>query len=69
MEQWITLDREYLLEEKGLNLMIRTGNEQKILKRTKNLYDEWEVVLFEKKMFINDEIHKESLENFVMLRL
>ncbi|XP_011502374.1 PREDICTED: tubulin-specific chaperone A-like [Ceratosolen solmsi marchali] len=65
MEQWTTLDREYFLEEKGLNLMIRTGNEEKVLKRTKNLYQDWEVVLFKEKIYINYEIQNFNVMGYI----
>jgi len=45
-EQWITLDREYSVEEQELKLMLKTDNEKRIEKQTKNLFDDWENVLF-----------------------
>jgi len=45
-EQWTTLDREYSVEEQELKLMLKTDNEKRIEKQTKNLFDDWENVLF-----------------------
>lgn len=63
LQQWTTLDREYSLEEKGLNLMIKTDNEQKISNHTRNVFDDWEKVMFKNKI----RAHQDS-KNFLELR-
>ncbi|XP_066591627.1 programmed cell death protein 7-like [Prorops nasuta] len=51
-EQWSALDREYSIEEQGLKLMLKTDNEEKIEKQKKNTFDEWEYVLFGRKLIL-----------------
>ncbi|XP_017877035.1 programmed cell death protein 7 [Ceratina calcarata] len=64
-EQWSKLDREYSIEEQGLKLMLKTDNEERIEKQTRSLFDDWEKVLFGKK--ISDQCNMD-LTNFVAIR-
>ncbi|KZC05394.1 PREDICTED: programmed cell death protein 7-like [Dufourea novaeangliae] len=66
-EQWSTLDREYSIEEQGLKLMLKTDNEERIEKQKKNLFDEWENVLFGKKILMCDQ-YDTDLTNFITTR-
>nr|XP_031838264.1 uncharacterized protein LOC116429442 [Nomia melanderi] len=66
-ELWSALDREYSIEEQGLKLMLKTDNEERIEKQKKNLFDEWENVLFGKKILTNDQ-YDTDLSNFINIR-
>ncbi|XP_076276853.1 programmed cell death protein 7-like [Lasioglossum baleicum] len=66
-EQWSAFDREYSIEEQGLKLMLKTDNEERIEKQKKNVFDEWENVLFGKKMLMNDQ-YDTDLANFISMR-
>lgn len=65
-EQWSMLDREYSTEEQGLKLMLKNDNEKKIEKQKKNLFDEWEKVLFGRKIIFDQ--YNSDLSNFVSIR-
>ncbi|KOC69774.1 Programmed cell death protein 7 [Habropoda laboriosa] len=65
-EQWTKLDREYSIEEQGLKLMLKTDNEKRIEKQKKNLFDEWEKVLFGRK--ITSDQYNTDLTNFITIR-
>ena len=67
IEQWSTLDREYSIEEQGLKLMLKTDNEERIEKQKKSLFDEWENVLFGKRILISDQ-YNTDIANFITIR-
>lgn len=60
------LDREYSTEEQGLKLMLKNDNEKRIEKQKKNLFDEWEKVLFGKNITFDQ--YNSDLTNFVSIR-
>ncbi|XP_014600662.1 PREDICTED: uncharacterized protein LOC106785041 [Polistes canadensis] len=64
-ETWSTLDREYCIEEQGLKLMLKTDNEKLIEKQKRNVFDEWQNVLFGKKLL--DQIQTDIV-NLVIVR-
>nr|XP_034176635.1 programmed cell death protein 7 [Osmia lignaria] len=64
--QWSALDREYSIEEQGLKLMLKTDNENRIEKQKKNVFDEWEKVLFGRK--ITSDQYNTDLPNFIAVR-
>lgn len=64
--QWSTLDHEYSIEEQGLKLMLKTDNENRIEKQKKNLFDEWEKVLFGRKM--TSDQYNTDLTSFIAVR-
>ncbi|XP_003707212.1 uncharacterized protein LOC100882716 [Megachile rotundata] len=64
--QWSTLDHEYSIEEQGLKLMLKTDNENRIEKQKKNVFDEWEKVLFGKKM--TSDQYSTDLTGFIAVR-
>lgn len=64
-EQWTTLDREYAVEEQELKLMLKTDNEKRIEKQTKNLFDDWENVLFGTNILAAEQSYKDG---FIMIR-
>lgn len=66
-EQWSTLDREYSIEEQGLKLMLKTDNEKRIEKQKKCLFDEWENILFGRKILMSDPLQLD-LNSFVTVR-
>lgn len=66
-EQWLVFDREYSLEEQGLKLMLKTDNEEIIEKQKKNIFDEWENVLFGRRI-LNADHAKPDLHTFVVTR-
>lgn len=66
-EQWLTLDREYSIEEQGLKLMLKTDNERRIEKQRKCPFDDWENVLFGRKILPSDPLHLD-LNTFVAIR-
>ncbi|XP_053981885.1 programmed cell death protein 7 [Hylaeus volcanicus] len=66
-EQWSTLDREYSIEEQGLKLMLKTDNEKRIEKQKKSLFDDWENVLFGKKISMSDQ-YNVDLTSFITIR-
>lgn len=67
VEQWSALDREYSLEEQGLNLMIKTDNEKKEEKEKIHAFYNWEEVLFGQRIH-RDAFLRKSLLNFVAIR-
>lgn len=67
IEQWTTLDREYAIEEQELKLMLKTDNEKRIEKQTKNLFDDWENVLFGTNILAAEQSYK-NIDSFVMIR-
>ena len=67
IEQWSTLDREYSIEEQGLKLMLKTDNEERIEKQKRSLFDEWENVLFGKRLVMADQ-YNTDLANFITIR-
>lgn len=67
IEQWSTLDREYSIEEQGLKLMLKTDNEERIEKQKRSLFDEWENVLFGKRLVMADQ-YNTDLANFTTIR-
>ncbi|KAI4478610.1 hypothetical protein M0802_014502 [Mischocyttarus mexicanus] len=66
-ETWSTLDREYCTEEQGLKLMLKTDNEKMIEKQKRNVFDEWENVLFGRKLLTLDQSQMDIV-NFVKIR-
>ncbi|KAK2588455.1 hypothetical protein KPH14_004444 [Odynerus spinipes] len=66
-EQWSSLDREYSIEEQGLKLMLKTDNEKRIEKQKKNIFDEWQNVLFGKKVLTLDQ-SQPDIANLVSIR-
>lgn len=66
-EQWTTLDREYAVEEQELKLMLKTDNEERIEKQTKNLFSDWENVLFGINISTAEQSHKD-LDSFILIR-
>lgn len=66
-EQWSALDREYSIEEQGLKLMLKTDNEQRIEKQKKNVFDEWQNVLFGRKVLTSDQ-PPPDIPNLVLTR-
>ncbi|KAG5345284.1 PDCD7 protein, partial [Acromyrmex charruanus] len=67
IEQWTILDREYAIEEQELKLMLKTDNEKRIEKQTKNLFDDWENVLFGTSILAAEQSYK-NIDSFVMIR-
>ncbi|XP_076766988.1 programmed cell death protein 7-like [Xylocopa sonorina] len=65
-EQWSMFDREYSIEEQGLKLMLKTDNEERIEKQKKNLFDDWEKVLFGRK--VTSDQYNTDLANFITIR-
>lgn len=63
-QNWTALDKMYMIEEKGLKLMIK-DDEKKFSSSKKNTFDDWEVVLFGKKVVNN--VGQSSI-NFPLLR-
>lgn len=66
-EQWNTLDREYAVEEQELNLMLKTDNEKRIEKETKNLFADWESALFGINILAAEQSNKD-LNSFILIR-
>ncbi|XP_047364334.1 dynein regulatory complex protein 9 [Vespa velutina] len=66
-EQWSGLDREYSIEEQGLKLMLKTDNEKLIEKQKRNVLDEWQNVLFGRKILMPDQVQTD-IANLVMIR-
>lgn len=66
-EQWSALDREYSIEEQGLKLMLKTDNEKLIEKQKSNVFDEWQNVLFGRKIIMPDQVQMD-IANLVMIR-
>lgn len=66
-EQWTTLDREYAIEEQELKLTLKTDNEKRIEKQTKNLFDDWENVLFGTNILAAEQSYKD-VDSFIMIR-
>ncbi|CAL1689583.1 unnamed protein product [Lasius platythorax] len=66
-EQWTTLDCEYAVEEQELKLMLKTDNEKRIEKQTKNLFADWENVLFGINILTAEQSHKD-LDSFILIR-
>ncbi|XP_015602956.1 uncharacterized protein LOC107271449 isoform X1 [Cephus cinctus] len=62
VEQWAALDREYSIEEQGLKLMLKTDNEEKIEKQKRNTFDDWERVLFGRKLPSIDSFQRDPSE-------
>ncbi|KYM93434.1 Programmed cell death protein 7 [Cyphomyrmex costatus] len=67
IEQWTTLDREYAIEEQELKLMLKTDNEKRIEKQTKNLFDDWENVLFGTSILAAKQSYKD-IDSFISIR-
>lgn len=67
IEQWTTLDREYTIEEQELKLMLKTDNEKRIEKQTKNLFDDWENVLFGTSILAAEQSYKD-IDSFITIR-
>lgn len=61
------MDREYSIEEQGLKLMLKTDNEEKIEKQKRNIFDDWENVLFGKKLPSVDNFQRD-VDRFVAMR-
>lgn len=66
IHQWKTLSREYGFEEKGLKLMMETDNVDNALKRTKNVFSDWEINLFKNKISETCQLKENNF--FLMLR-
>jgi len=67
-QQWRTLDREYLLEEKGLKLMIKTDTDCNKQKYRTNVFNNWETVLFGSKI-ASDSAANQDIHSFLGLRM
>ncbi|XP_077254367.1 uncharacterized protein LOC143893173 [Temnothorax americanus] len=67
MERWTTLDREYAIEERELKLMLKTDNEKRIEKQTKNIFEDWENVLFGTSILAAEQSYK-NVDGFIMIR-
>lgn len=65
-EQWSMLDREYSIEEQGLRLMLKNDNEERIEKQKRSLFDEWEKVLFGRK--ITSDQYNIDLTKLIIIR-
>lgn len=61
------MDCEYAVEEQELKLMLKTDNEKRIEKQTKNLFADWENVLFGINILTAEQSHKD-LDNFILIR-
>lgn len=61
------MDREYAVEEQELKHMLKTDNEKRIEKQKKNLYDDWENVLFGSSISTTEYYHRD-VNNFIMIR-
>ncbi|XP_011883116.1 PREDICTED: U11/U12 small nuclear ribonucleoprotein 59 kDa protein-like [Vollenhovia emeryi] len=66
-EQWTTLDHEYAVEEQELKLMLKTDNEKRIEKQTKNIFEDWEHVLFGTSVLAAERSYK-NVDSFIMIR-
>jgi len=66
-EQWTSLDCEYAIEEQELKLTLKTDNEKRIEKQTKNLFDDWENVLFGTSILAAEQSYKD-VDSFIMIR-
>lgn len=66
-EQWSALDRDYSIEEQGLKLMLKTDNEKRIEKQKKNVFDEWQNVLFGRKLLTSEQ-NQPDIASLVMIR-
>lgn len=66
-EQWTALDHEYAIEEQELKLMLKTDNEKRIEKQTKNLFADWENVLFGINILTAEQFYKD-LDSFILIR-
>lgn len=58
------MDREYAMEEQELKLMLKTDNEKRIEKQTKNSFDDWENVLFGTSILSTYK----DVDGFIMIR-
>ncbi|XP_012266221.2 programmed cell death protein 7 [Athalia rosae] len=67
VEQWSAMDREYSIEEQGLKLMLKTENEEKIKKQKKTIFEDWENVLFGRKLPAVDSFQR-NINAFVAIR-
>lgn len=65
-DQWSMLDREYSIEEQGLRLMLKNDNEERIEKQKRSLFDEWEKVLFGRK--ITSDQYNIDLTKLIIIR-
>lgn len=61
------MDREYSMEEQGLKLMLKTDNEQKIEKQKRNIFDDWEIAIFGRKLPAVDSF-QQNVDAFVAMR-
>lgn len=66
-EHWTTLDREYAVEEQELKIMLKTDNEKRIEKQTKNIFEDWENVLFGTSILAAEQSYKD-VDDFIMTR-
>ncbi|XP_012541542.2 uncharacterized protein LOC105839630 [Monomorium pharaonis] len=66
-EQWTTLDRNYATEEQELKLTLKTDNEKRIEKQTKNFFNDWENVLFGTNILAAEQSYKD-VDGFIMTR-
>ncbi|XP_011298737.1 programmed cell death protein 7-like [Fopius arisanus] len=67
IEQWRQLDREYLIEEHGLKLMMTSDNERVINKRKRTAFDDWEFAIFGRKL--GDPRSQRDLRHLVVTRI
>lgn len=67
MKQWAALDHEYAVEEQELKLMLKTDNEKRIEKQTKNIFEDWENVLFGTSVLPVEHSYKD-VDGFIMVR-
>lgn len=61
------MDSEYAIEEQELKLMLKTDNEKRIEKQTKNIFEDWENVLFGTNILAAEQSYKD-VDGFVMVR-
>ncbi|KAL7299787.1 hypothetical protein TKK_0007532 [Trichogramma kaykai] len=67
-EHWKVLEKEYSIEEKGLNLMIKTDKEERINKISRNVFEEWQKSLFTQSIDFGSS-ESQSLNNLRTLRI
>ncbi|XP_011638475.1 trichohyalin isoform X1 [Pogonomyrmex barbatus] len=67
INQWTILDHEYAIEEQELKLMLKMDNEKRIKKQTKNLFDDWENVLFGTNILAAEQSYTNT-DSLIMIR-
>ncbi|KAL0109054.1 hypothetical protein PUN28_014271 [Cardiocondyla obscurior] len=67
IKQWAALDSKYALEEQELKLMLKSDNEKRIEKQTKNIFKDWENVLFGTNILPAEQSYKDT-NGFIAIR-